>query len=148
MIPLRISYIMCIVLSCIVLVLLNRLKNKSSTDTPLERLKNGLVSYALLKCRPEDRDDFNMNYASFDGTRLPMFSGYDTVNATYTYISPLMPVKTAAIERYLRKNFDTDEKTEGFLRKFDEVMTKNAIQTDLVVEEKENELLPPEAQVQ
>jgi len=110
-------------------------KNKS-----LEVLKNGLLSYALLKTSPEeDLKDFNMNYKSFDGNKLPMFSGYSTSNACLSYIidkedfkkslfyTPIMEDKIIAIEKYLEKNFDSDKKVADFFDMFVELMDKNDV---------------------
>jgi hypothetical protein len=44
--------------------------------TPVDRLKNALLSFAILQ----------VGDLSDDGTKLPMFSGSSLVNACFTYI--------------------------------------------------------------
>lgn len=96
----------------------------------VEHLKNALLSFALLKTRPEDIEDFNMFYERFDGTKLPMYSGSDIGNACYCYIldkneikknmfcSESILHKIDAIDKYLNYNFDDSIKTYDFFDKF------------------------------
>lgn len=107
------------------------IKQKSQKNKHIDQIKNGLLSYALLKtANKDDLKNFDMNYKNFDGTRLPMFSGYSTSNACLSYIidkdefkkcqfyTPIMEDKIVAIEKYLEKNFDSDKKVEEFFNKF------------------------------
>lgn len=106
-------------------------KEKGEKNKYIDQIKNGLLSYALLKTA--DKDDlknFDMNYKNYDGTKLPMFSGCDIRNACLSYIidkdefkkyqfyTPTMEDKIVAIEKYLEKNFDSDKKVEEFFNKF------------------------------
>jgi hypothetical protein len=106
-------------------------KEKGEKNKYIDQIKNGLLSYALLKtANKDDLKNFDMNYKNFDGTRLPMFSGYSTSNACLSYIidkdefrkcqfyTPTMEDKIVAIEKYLEKNFDSDKKVEEFFNKF------------------------------
>lgn len=110
------------------------IKNKQ-----LEMLKNALLTFALSRVNSADFDDFNMNYASFDGSKLPSMAGCDVNNALCSYIiskedfqkgpfySKHMENKITAIEKYLEKQFDTDDKVEIFLSKFLDVCDKKDI---------------------
>lgn len=96
----------------------------------LRLVKNALLAHALMKARGGDRDDLNMNYKAFDGSRLPMFSGYSLTNACMSYIvdrgdlrrSPfytqVMEEKASAIDRYLEKNLGTDEQAVKFFEEY------------------------------
>jgi LytS/YehU family sensor histidine kinase len=104
----------------------------SKPHEPLECLKNALLAHALVKIRYNDMNN-SMNYASFDGTKLPMLSGCSVANACFSYIiskqefrkgpfySQIMESKIDAIEKYLNKNLDTDEKVVSF---FDDYVEK------------------------
>jgi hypothetical protein len=106
-------------------------QQKTKSNKSLEALKNCLLAHALMRTKRADFDDLNMNYASFDGTKLPMMSGCDASNACFTYIitkedfrknpfyTRMMEGKIDAVDRYLKRNFDTDEKVSAF---FDEYM--------------------------
>ena len=105
----------------------------------LETLKNALLTFALSRVCSSDFDDFNMNYASFDGSKLPSMSGSNMNTALSSYItskedlmkSPFytkhMENKIIAIEKYLEKQFDTDDKVEKFLTKFLDVCDKKDV---------------------
>jgi hypothetical protein len=83
-----------------------------------------------MKVKKNDIDNLQMNYSNFDGTKLPMFSGYDIINSCMTYIqdkddlknglfySKHMETKIDAIDKYLVKQFDTDSKIIDFFDKF------------------------------
>lgn len=101
-------------------------KNRKYIDI----LRNGLLSYALMKVNKDDIDNLKMNYDDFDGNKLPMFSGYNTANACMSYIqdkndfrnglfySKHMENKLNAIDKYLLNKFDTDAKIIDFFDKF------------------------------
>ena len=103
---------------------------KSEPMKNVEILKNALLTFALSRMCKKDFDDLNMNYASFDGTKLPMLSGANYTNALCTYIickeeyrkgpfyTKHMENKLTAIEKYLQKQFDSHDKIEEFLTKF------------------------------
>ena len=97
----------------------------------VERLKNSLLAFALLKTRPEDIDEYDMYYEFFDGTKLPMFSGCGVGNACYSYIldkneykknrfssTSTIIHKINAIEKYLDHHFDDSNKTYVFFDDF------------------------------
>lgn len=97
---------------------------------PVEKLKNALLSLALMRTKPGDRDDFSMDYAAFDGTKLPMFSGCDLANAAFTYILDIgefrrgpfytahMEHKHRAVERYIERNLSTRSAVYAFFKDF------------------------------
>lgn len=99
-------------------------------DHRVETVKNALLTFALSRIRSSDFEDFNMNYAAYDGSKLPMMSGSDLNNALCSYImskddfrkAPLyskhMENKITAIEKYLEKHFDTDSKVRTFVAEF------------------------------
>lgn len=104
--------------------------NTSTNNKNIEILKNALLSFALSRVNQNDFDNRNMDYATFDGTKLPMMSGYDLTNSLCSYIvdkrefrkdlfyTRSMEDKITAIEKYLAKNFDSHEKIEAFLNSF------------------------------
>lgn len=101
-------------------------KAAQKTDR-VEMLKNALLTFALARVNQEDFDNENMNYAEFDGSKLPMLSGADATNALMSYIidkgklrkdpfyTKIMEDKVAAIEKYLAVHFDSDDKVEAFI---------------------------------
>lgn len=103
---------------------------KIKSRKSLEALKNSLLAHALMRTKRADFDDFNLNYASFDGTKLPMMSGCSVSNACFTYIitkddfrknpfyTRVMEGKIDAVDKYLECNFDTDEKVLAFFEKY------------------------------
>ena len=118
-------------------------KEKGEKNKYIDQIKNGLLSYALLKTADKnDLKNFDMNYKNFDGTKLPMFSGYSTSNACLSYIidkdefrkcqfyTPTMEDKIVAIEKYLEKNFDSDKKVEEFFNKFIELIEEGETSED------------------
>lgn len=142
--------ILILILIIYIVFLLYKNSSNKQKNNSLEALKNGLLSYALLKT--SDKDDvssFNMNYKSYDGTKLPMFSGCSTSNACLSYIvdkdqfkksffyTKVMEDKITAIEKYLEKNFDTDDKIKEFFDMFIEKMDNKEESSDDDVQEPE-----------
>lgn len=97
--------------------------------TPVERLKNALLSFALsVACKNDISDD--MMYGNYDGTKLPRMAGASVANACFTYIldiaefrrTPLytqvMEAKILAIQKYIDANLDTEQKVLDFFEKF------------------------------
>jgi hypothetical protein len=90
------------------------------TTPPIEQLKNSLLAHALLRTQRVDRDA-DKRYSAFDGSVLPHFSGPNLEIACRSYVVPLldrlrgpfftpqMVQKSAAIDRYIRRNLDTEE---------------------------------------
>lgn len=103
----------------------NNKKNNS-----LEALKNALLTYALVRTKKDDFAFMNMNYESYDGKQLPQLSGADISNACFSYIvdkeefrkSPfytsIMESKIDAINKYLDRTLDTNEKVEVFFTEY------------------------------
>ena len=94
--------------------------------TPLERLKNALLAYALIRHGVVDPMAAT-NYRAYDGTTLPAFSGFDVTNACFSYIqsdhdrlfapfpSRAMNDKHDAVVRYMDRNLATlDQVVELF----------------------------------
>jgi len=106
-------------------------------NTPIELLKNALLTYALGKIKSTDFD-CNFNYTEFDGTKLPTMSGYNISNACFSYMAkcsyftPLysknMATKTHAIEKYLKQNLNTNEKVLHFFEQY--IACENVSHTD------------------
>lgn len=102
----------------------------------LETVRNALLTYALSRVCSADFDELNVNYASFDGSKLPSMAGFNMNNALSSYIiskedlqkgpfyTKQMENKILAIEKYLEKHFDTDDKVDTFLSKFLDVFDK------------------------
>lgn len=103
------------------------MKKNVKKNEHIEQLKNALLAFALNKIQTTDPNfnpyKLNMDYASFDGTELPMFSGCDITNACFSYITPNgmythMQEKQKAIERYFTKNLNTTEQVQEFFKKY------------------------------
>jgi hypothetical protein len=109
---------------------------KSSKPKPLDHLKNALLSLSLNIVSNNDIDMTNMAYDTFDGTKLPMMSGCDPVNACTTYIvdkaefrkdpwyTDIMEQKLVAIDKYLARKFKTDKDAMAFFTRFLEAIEK------------------------
>lgn len=105
-------------------------QNGVEKNTKVESLKNALLSYALSEVKKDDFDHLNYAYHMFDGTKLPSMSGCNQVNACTSYIidkqefrksafyTQHMESKLDAIEKYLNKHFDTDDKVIDFMEAF------------------------------
>jgi hypothetical protein len=108
-------------------IVFNKPKKKMSH---VETLKNALLTFALNTVSREDFDDMNMNYGSFDGSKLPMLSGATFNNALTSYIidieeyrqgpfyTKIMEDKLMAINKYLENHFNNPEKVTTFLMTF------------------------------
>jgi hypothetical protein len=102
-------------------IIAKRVSNKSTKNTSkIETLKNGLLSLLLLVVRSKDIDNIQLQYDTFDGTSLPMFSGYSTENACFSYIqnegqgknvfyTRHMLQKLQAIDKYIDMHLSTDD---------------------------------------
>jgi hypothetical protein len=100
--------------------------------TPIEKLKNALLTLALTKVRDEDFDE-SFEYAKYTGNKLPPLSGINAPNSFFTYIinkeefkndmfySKPMEEKIIAIEKYLEKNLGTDEQVTEFFDSYMEL---------------------------
>ena len=92
-------------------------------------LKNALLTFALATTRMEDMDS-SYDYSKFDGSTLPKLSGFSLDNACFSYIvdkdefkrdpwyTTIMMDKLVAIDRYLSKNLDTNDKVANFFMEF------------------------------
>lgn len=96
-------------------------------ETALDKLKNALLTLALMKVNEKDIAHLNYDYQSFDGTQLPSISGCSIVNGCFSYIinkfnfrfnnfmySEMMMDKLKAIDRYLNRNLGTDKQVQEF----------------------------------
>jgi hypothetical protein len=114
--------ILVVVITLQALFIYNVKKEKKENST-LEILKNALLSFSLMQTCDNIDHSLNLNYASYDGTKLPSFSGYNIENACFSYITKnnftkQMDDKSKAIEKYLAKNFDSQEQVVKFFEKF------------------------------
>jgi hypothetical protein len=118
----------------------------------VEKIKNALLSYALFKVCKDDIDEINKDYKSFDGTKLPMLSGFSTENACYSYVVPkeeyennvfhsdVMASKMEAIDKYFAKNFGSDGKAMNFFVKFLDIINHYPSTKDYTNEEIQTEM--------
>lgn len=86
-------------------------------DEPIELLRDALLSFALLGTGRMD-NNLNLNYDTFDGSLLPSASGFNVPNACFSYLSSSLPKKLRAIEKYIDKNLNTNQKVEIFFVNF------------------------------
>lgn len=115
-------------------------KKVSKEVPPVDVLKNTLLSLALSRLRRKHFTDFDMNYAAYDGSKLPMMSGGTLNHALMTYIqsqdtlkkgpfaTQVMVDKGLAIEKYLAREFDSIDKVDAFLTEFVTHMAPQEVQ--------------------
>lgn len=120
-----ISYILCFFIGIIWARLINQ--QNQSVISNIDRLKNALLSLALQRLRKDDISD-ELAYDTFDGSKLPLFSGYDIENACFTYIRDMnemrdnvfhtqsMDNKQKAIRLYLDTHLGTKDQIIHFFR--------------------------------
>jgi hypothetical protein len=126
---------------------------KSKEETPVEKLKNALLTLMLLTVKSDDfSKGLNLNYSGYNGDELPSLSGCSMENDCFTYIqkkealrytpfyTKQMEHKIEAVEKYLEKNLDTSEKVlEAFttflktIEKSSEEKTPNATSADIII---------------
>lgn len=105
-----------------------RLMTIYGPKTPLDRLKNALLSHALAAACKDDISS-SLEYGRYDGTKLPMPTGTNTTNACFTYITELTDPrhegcadiaegKVSAVLRYIERNLDTDDKVCAFFDRY------------------------------
>ena len=98
--------------------------------TPLDRLKNALLTFALMTTNKEDMAILDLNYDKYNGDKFPALSGSSLPHACYTYIfnrrdfrgslmySKQYEYRLDAIEKYLNKQFSTEDRVLDFFIKF------------------------------
>ena len=101
------------------------LQNIYKKTNNIDNLKNALLTLSLFKLRRDDVSD-SFDYQNYDGTKLPPLSGADLSMACFSYIldiqefrnsnmySGLMETKLRAINKYLDKNFATEQQIVEF----------------------------------
>jgi hypothetical protein len=95
----------------------------------VDAARDALLAYALVRIRSEYIDDFNVQYATFDGSRLPMFTGSTLSKACMSYLSDSCPTqrkfgvhKTRAARRFLHTHLGTMRQAHGFVEEFIDAM--------------------------
>lgn len=114
-----VCFIVGIIIGVYCCYVLTRNNAKQTVPTSVEMLKNALLTFCLVKCRYADFDNTNRKYSSFNGSKLPMLSGYSLENACFSYIinredmkkdpfyTKTMEDKVVAIEKYLAEKVGT-----------------------------------------
>ena len=104
-------------------------RQSKNTPTPLDLLKNALLTFAIINVNKDDMDH-SFDYALYDGSKYPPLSGSNITNACLSYImdrtefrkhpfyTVRMEEKLNAIDLYLNKSFDSTDKVVEFLTKF------------------------------
>ena len=122
-----------------VIIYKNFMENTESMSAT-SRLKNALLSYALLKVKKDDFVGLDsgvsfvdlttpiINYKTYDGDKLPRLHGFSIVNALMSYIvkpnksffyyTDHMNDKYNAIEKYIQKHLATDAQVIDFFQTF------------------------------
>lgn len=98
-------------------------RSKQQIGWSKQQLAEACLTKQLFTVCRADVDEWNWNYKSYDGTKLPPLSGYNLTNALTTYISH-GGEKSKAIDRYLYKNLRTAQQLDVF---FNEPETSNGI---------------------
>jgi len=127
------SYLFCTCFGFIVgfmLVVYYYHHNDSKDFTPIVKLKNALLTLAIVNVNHEDIDqDFNFNYSTYDGSKYPALSGSSIGHACFTYIFNMLYFKKSilyseqyanklvAIEKYLENKLNTEEQVFSFFEK-------------------------------
>ena len=106
---------------------IEEIKNNNSS---LEKLKNALLSFAIVSINKDDMEGLGTDYSKYKGDKYPPLSGSSVAHACFTYIfnrekfknsimyTVMMESKLDAIEKYLKKQFKTDDQTMEFFEKF------------------------------
>lgn len=103
-----------------------------ASAAPIDLLKNALLTTALNDVfRPKNLfDDWNMDYNSFDGSKLPAMSGYSAENVCFTYIQEpqdlarepfatrTMIDKARAIEKFIDCNLSSEAQVLDFFSQY------------------------------
>jgi len=88
----------------------------------IDKLKNALLAHALLMTvKPSD----DTNYAEYDGSAIPPFSGSDVAQACFTYFSDggilrtqHMIDKIEAIQKYIKVHLNNQKDVYKFFELF------------------------------
>jgi hypothetical protein len=98
--------------------------------TPLDRLKNALLTFAMMTTNKDDIAHIDLNYDKYNGDKFPALSGSSFPHACYTYIfnrrdfrgslmySKHCEYKLDAIEKYLNKQFSAEDRVLDFFIRF------------------------------
>jgi hypothetical protein len=107
-------------------------QKKEQKNTNLEQLKNALLTYHMTEVFANKIERGPITTV-FDGSSLPPLSGYNLINACFSYImdedefkkhpfyTQTMAMKHKAIDRFLELNLNTREQVTKF---FDDVTNK------------------------
>ena len=110
--------------------ILRKYKKCDHYYTPLERLKNALLTFALVDIKKEDMAKLDYQYEKYNGDKFPALSGSSVAHACYTYIfhrstfrksvmySKAYESKLDAIEKYLNLHLKTEDQTQDLFEKF------------------------------
>lgn len=110
-------------------------KSKIETSSSVEKLKNALLSHMLMRVGEIDHNSYE--YYKFDGTKLPIFSGYNIINSCFSYIMDInefkysiyysiqMENKLIAINKYIKRNLNTDDQVLLYFEKYIDSINKN-----------------------
>ena len=116
--------------------IVRKYKKCENDSTPLEQLKNALLTFALVNINSKDMAKLDYRYENYDGDKFPALSGCSVAHACYTYIfnrstfrksvmySKAYENKLDAIEKYLNLHLNTQEDTLDFFEKFCEKHTE------------------------
>jgi hypothetical protein len=128
-----------------------RVFQEKHENKPIEMLKNALLTLAMSRVYQAKGlfDNLNSNYKSFDGTKLPMMSGFDAENACFSYIqnpeqvargpwaSQQMIDKAIAIQKFIKTNLSTEKAVVSLFADYMEL--NNTINDEEEKEEEEEE---------
>jgi hypothetical protein len=113
-----------------------QIEENRNDSTPLERLKNALLTFALVDIKKEDMSKLDYQYEKYNGDKFPALSGSSVAHACYTYIfnrstfkksimySKAYESKLDAIEKYLNLHLKTEDQTMDLFEKFCEKHTE------------------------
>jgi hypothetical protein len=106
-----------------------RQRDEAIDYTPIEKLKNALLTLALVTVNNDDMADLDLDYYAYNGKKYPPLSGSNLECACFSYIfnenylkksimySSNYASKKIAINKYLKMNLDTKEQVMNFFRK-------------------------------
>ena len=109
----------------------------------VDQLKNALLSYAMMRVFEDKVNMFpDVNYKQYDGTTLPAMSGFNDLNACFTYLqdseelkntplmSQMMIDKNEAIIKFINNNLVTPDQVTEFFNKYLEIIKSENIKSD------------------
>ena len=129
-------------------------KPPPTLDTPLDKLKNALLTLVLISSRKQDMEGLNFDYDGYTGDTFPALSGSSVPHACFSYIfnqaefkrSPMFSAmyskKMDAINKYLQKNLATQDQALTLFTDFHQQYVEPAFDKQYAADSKDTDTDP------